>query len=250
MENTTIILGTHNNVSLIRKENGNEMYYSKATGKTAISIRGFARLTGCNPQTISNQAVKLGLGKDLEMFTQQGVQGVKLLMEDELGLLFEAIAKSKIKKETKDKAAQVSAKFVQAGFRLMVLMEVAPEIVAKEAINNITDPAKAREVKLSAEVQEEYLESFHNLQDAGKACGFQAVHHAMLNGHNNKLVGVENGARNKASEIEKKMLKVLQTVEEIKLENNRERYKGNAWFACNSAKKAGTQTAEFLAKTV
>ncbi len=38
---------------------------------------------------------------------------------------------------------------------------------------------------------------------------------------------------------------MIQTAEELKLEANREAYE-NGWHATNSAKKAGTQTAELI----
>lgn len=239
---TNTILGTHNGINLIRKEDGSEFYYSTKTKKTAISLSGFARLVGCNQMSISNLASKLELGKEHQMYTPKGIQAVKLLMEDDLPKIFEAIASSKMKKETKQNAASVSAKFIQAGFRLMVMLEVAPEEVAKEAINHITDTSKAREVKIHAEVQEKYLESFHGLQDAIQKTG---AHHGVINGHNNKLVGIENGARVKADSIQKRALQMIQTAEELKLEANRESY-ANGWHATNSAKKAGTKTAELI----
>ncbi len=175
---TNIILGTHKGINLVRKEDGNEFYYSTRTKKTAISIRGFARLVDASPTTINRIAVTLDLGKEHQMYTPQGIQGVTLLMEEDLPKVFEAIAGSKMKKETKANAAKTSAKFIQAGFRLMVMLEVAPEEVAKEAINHITDSVKAKEVKIHAEVQEKYLESFHGLQDAIQKTG---AHYAVIN---------------------------------------------------------------------
>lgn len=242
MQVTNSILGTHNGINLVRKEDGSEFYYSSKTGKTAMSISGFARLVRCSPATISTLIVRLELGKEHQMYTQQGVRSVRLLMEDDLPKVFEAIASSKMKKETKANAAKVSARFIQAGFRLMVMLEVAPEEVAKEAINHITDTVKAREVKIHAEVQEKYLESFHGLQDAIQKTG---AHYSVINGHNNKLVGIENGTRAKADAIQKRALQMIQTAEELKLEANREAYK-NGWHATNSAKKAGTKTAELI----
>ncbi len=98
----TIVLGTYNGTSLIRKENGDELYYSTVTKKTAIGIKGIARMLGCHPETISNQVVKLALGKEHQMYTGSGIKVVKILLEGELNTLFSAMLKSRVKQQTKD----------------------------------------------------------------------------------------------------------------------------------------------------
>jgi hypothetical protein len=222
------------------------MYYSTKTGKAAIGFKGIARMLGCHPQTVSKQAVNFRLGKELEMYTSQGIRMVNLVMEDELNDLFVAILKSRVKQETKDNILRIQGKYVQAGFRLQVLLEIAPEVVAKEAISHITSTEKAHEVMVSAETQTRYLKEYWGLQDAIQATG---ASHGAINGHNNKLVGVENGTRNKADDIQKTMLVMLQAVEKLKLEANKDRYK-NGHHATNSAKKAGTELAEVLPQII
>ena len=194
-QNTTI-KGIHNGVQLVAKEDGTEMYHSTKTGKCAMNFRGVARMLDCDPKTISNQAVKLGLGKELEMYTTNGIQPVKLIMEDELNDLLEAIRDSKCKKETKQRAKEVQGKCVQAGFRLQVLLEVAPEVVAKEAIDNIKDPDKALKIAEDAYNHGKYLQSHIAINHTTKRNGLKP---GKVVGENNLAVNLPyKGGRNKA----------------------------------------------------
>lgn len=231
------VLGIHNGIQLIQKVDKTEWYYSTKTGKCAMGIKGIARMIGCHPQTVENQGVKLGLGKDLEMYTVSGLQGVKLIMEDELNDLFEGIKNSKCKQTTKDSVTKIQGKYVQAGFRLQVLLEVAPHLVAKEAISRISDPTKAKEVAVAASTQVEYLESFHRLGDAIKSTG---ASYGAIHGHNNKLVKIPNGKRPLATDNQKVLLSMVQSIEKLKLEANQNKYRSGS-EATNSAKKAGSE---------
>jgi hypothetical protein len=200
-------------------------------------------MIGCDSKTVSSQAVKLGLGKDLLMYTVNGVQPAKLIMEDELNDLFEGIKNSKCKQATKDSVTKIQGKYVQAGFRLQVLLEVAPEVVAKEAIGRISDPIKAKEVAATASIQVEYLQSFYTLGDAIKATG---ASYGAIHGHNNKLAEIEDGARPNASNYQKVLLSMVQAIEAKKLESNQDKYR-NGFEATNSAKKAGTELVSAIA---
>jgi hypothetical protein len=250
MDNNIQILGSHKGINLIAKEDGSEFYYSTKTGKCAIGIRGIARLLGCSPRLIHNVVNRLTSGAVVdelmaEVYTQSGIQGVRLILETDLPKILTELSTGKAKKETREAAIKLQETFAHAGFRLMVLLEVAPELVAKEAINLIKSPEKAREVAACAEIQAEYLESYRSLGEAGKACGFEGQHYAQVNGHNNKLVGIPNGDRPKAPNEDKVILKMLQDVEKLKLIKKRKEYK-NAYHAANSACKAGTELAKSI----
>lgn len=246
------ILGTHKGISLVRKEDGSEFYYSTKSCKTAISIRGLARLVGCDAKTVHNAIKSLETRcevnwlKTAEMYTPQGVQGVKLILEEGLPEVLEELTQGRKTAKTKEAAANILKKLAHAGFRLMVLMEVAPEVVAKEAIANIDDPIKARDVAVSAAQQTKYLESFWGLQDAIQKTG---ASHPIVNGHNNKLTGVEKGKRNQADSIQKRMLTILQTAEELMLEQNQATFETGD-RATEAAVTAGTKTAHFIANLI
>jgi hypothetical protein len=200
----TTILGQYKGIKLVVNEDGHEFYYSTKTGKTAIGVKGLARLLSCNTQSISNLGVKLGVTKQHEMYTQQGIQGVNLIMEDDIARVFEYIAKSRMKKETKDRAAQVAAKFLQAGFRLMVMMEVAPEQVAKEAISRIDSPEQAEAIAADAMIQAQLMRSHIAINYEADKNELKA---GKIVGENNLAVGLAySGERHKANDQQKSVL--------------------------------------------
>ena len=239
----TRILGIHNGIQLIVNTDGHELYYSTKTGKTAIGVKGLARILNINSQIVSNAMVKLNVGKELEMYTQQGLRMVKLAMEDEVPKILTHLSGGRHGKKTKRSAVLLQEKLAQAGFRLAVLLEVAPELVAKEAIGRITNIEKAQEVANDAATQVEYLESFHSL---GAQIKRNNAYYGVINGHNNNLTNIPNGGRSKASREQKQNLTILQIMEERCLA------KGNfkdGWHATTAAKGAGTKTMRFIEGT-
>ena len=134
MENSIAILGSHNGFDLIRKDTGEEIYWNKETGKTAIGIRGLARLLNCAPETIARKVVTLNLGLELEMYTRSGLKVVTLVEENDLNKLFSALLDSKVKQETKENVKVVQDKLVQAGFRLGALLQIAQRRLPKKLL--------------------------------------------------------------------------------------------------------------------
>ena len=146
MNNSNNEIGVYKGVKyLVGKWNGQDadFYLSTKTQKTAMSLRGIARMLDCDPKTVQNAGVKLNIVKEAELLTGQGIQGVNFITEDDIIVLLKSIRDSKrIKKETRDNADRIYDTFAQAGFRLMVMLEVAPEQVASEAIDRVTDDQK------------------------------------------------------------------------------------------------------------
>jgi hypothetical protein len=242
MTKSITILGSHNGFDLIRKDTGEEIYWNKETGKTAIGIRGLARLLDCDPKTIARKVVTQNLGLELEMYTTSGLKVVTLVEENDLNKLFSAILDSKVKQETKENVKVVQDKLVQAGFRLGALLQIAPEAVAKEAISRIESSEAAADVADYAVKHKNYLDSFHGLNAAGKACNFKSCHYGQVHGFNNQITGVKNGARDKATRYQKAQLTVIQTMQALKLEENKDNYK-NAYHAVNSARNMAMHSA-------
>ncbi len=206
-----IVKGTHRGINLMVKEDGTEMYYSTKTGKCAMGIKGIARYLGCDVKTISNQAVKFGLGKGHEMYTEQGLRMVNLIMENELNELFTAILKSRCKQSTKDRVLEIQGKYVQAGFRLQVLLEVAPEQVAKEAINHIKDESKLEEVRDHAELHGQYLRSEYALNYEGEKNELKT---GLIKGRNNKACDLPwKGGRSQMNSYTKSKMATMQLMQ-------------------------------------
>lgn len=146
------LVGIHNGIQyLIRESDGVDFYYSTKTGKTAMSMKGIARMLECDYTGIRKQSKYLGIEKQAELLTSRGIRKVYFVVEDDIAELLEAVVNSRMKKETKKKAAEVSKKYIQAGFRLQVLLNVAPQQIAKEAIDRVDNEQELRHIKERAD---------------------------------------------------------------------------------------------------
>ena len=238
------VKGIHRGIKYCINSDGWDFYYSTKSGLTGMSIRGVTRMLDCKFQTISNvvqnlekASVKFRFSEGIEMYTEPGLRSVKLIMEDELPAILEYICTSKrIKKQTRDNALKVQSKFVRAGFRLLALLEVAPEVVAKEAIAKIDDPEAAKEVAEHAVRHHKYIETYHGVHDELKAHGCEGIHHATYNKQVNELIGVPMGKRPKMTQRQKDEMLLVQVHGKLTLQDNAD---VKEWDAVNLAVDAG-----------
>ena len=182
---------------LVRESDGVDFYYNPKTKSTAMSLRGIARMLRCQHNTISKLAGKLNLKKEAELLTRKGLKWVSLVTEDNIADLLEAIAKSRMKKETRNRATEILKKYARAGFKLQVMLEVAPEEVAKEAIRRIDDESKIKEVQQTAQIQQFYIENHHGVNNQLMVHDCEAKHYAGYHSQVNRHLKVPNGQRSK-----------------------------------------------------
>lgn len=202
------VLGTHNGIHLIEKEDGTQMYYSTKSNTCAMNVKGLAKMLNCHPQTALNKLVNLGLGKKAEMYTQYGVKLVNLVHETEIPKLLNGLLESRCKQSTKDRVREVQSSYVQAGFRLQVLLEVAPEVVAMEAINHITDEETLEAVKDHSELHGQYLRSEFALNYEAEENHLKA---GLIKGKNNVALNLPwKGGRSKMSSKQKSAMATTQ----------------------------------------
>jgi hypothetical protein len=225
-------------------KDGLDLYLDAQSGLTGTSINGLARLLGCNPKTVHSVAITLNATKEAEAYTQGGLQGVTLIDEIDIPKILDAIANGKRTSEkNKEAARKVTSNLVRAGFRLMVLLEVAPEQIAAVAIDKITDPIKAQQLADYAADHAKYLDTFWGLSKELKRHGAAPVHYATVNKFNNDLVGINKAERKDMSRGQKNRLTLVQLAEEMKLEKTE---KTTAWNAVNACKNVGKLALEAI----
>jgi hypothetical protein len=233
------LIGVHNGIKyFVRQNDGVDFYYSSKTKLTAMSLRGIARMLGCDVRTVINAGEKLQLGKEAELLTKQGIQSVKFILETEIPQLLKGIIESRAKKETKNRAEEIRDKYVQAGFRLQVLLEVAPEVVAQEAIAKIEDVEILNTLKKQVKIQTEYAKSYHGVLNQLKEHKCNGIHYATYNKKVNEEVNVPTGNRQKMTDKQRLEMILMQTGGELSLMNNPE---PKEWGAVNLALNAGKQ---------
>jgi len=229
-------------------KDGIDLYYNGK--RTGTSINGLSRLIGCNKKTIFSIVERCypNATKNLETITDGGLQGVTLIDEADIPNILQAIIEGKrTSKENKDKAQKVLFKLAQAGFRLFALLEIAPETVAVEAINRVKDTKSAKKVKEHAENHVKYLESYHGEMGELKSCGAEGKHYAIVNAHNNKLVGLKKGQRPSMGDTQKDELTMIQLAEKMALRAKRESNSIHcADHAVAVAKSVGNRTKGYI----
>ncbi len=120
--------------AIAKEKNGIVLYWIEELGIAGIHIRGIARILECDPKTISKQIDGVNFLQHLEaeIVTPGGVQGVNLISETDLAKLLRHITRSKAKPETRDRALDSLEKLAAAGFKLLVMLELAPQKLAEE----------------------------------------------------------------------------------------------------------------------
>lgn len=216
---------------------GFELYYDKQERCVYSSPKGLARWLECNDQTIRNAGSKLQLGKNAEIQMGQGLQSAKLYNSTEVVAILNHLAGSKrVKQQTRDNARNRLTLLATIGNELGAMLAVAPEELANRAINNITTIEQLDDVQEHVSSHRMYLDEYHGLHEELRSRNAQAMHHATINKHNNKLVGVEDGGRPHMDENQKDTMTFVQLAEKMKLRNTKT---FTAWHAVNVAKNAG-----------
>jgi hypothetical protein len=233
------LIGVHNSIKyFVREEDQVDLYYSSKTKLAAMSLRGITRMLGCNIKTVVKVADTLKLGKKAELLTRQGIQPVTFLLETEIAQLLRGIIDSRAKKETKNKAEEIRDKYVQAGLRLQVLLEVAPEVVAQEAISKIDNVETLEKVEQQVKLQTKYVKSYHGVHEQLKEHNCEGIHHASYNKKVNDEIDVPTGNRQKMTDKQRLEMTFMHMGGELSLMNNVE---VKSWGAVNLALNAGKQ---------
>lgn len=216
---------------------GFELYYDKQERCVFSSPKGLARWVDCDPKTIKRLGSSLNLGKTAETLTGQGLRMGTLYTSAEVITILSALIDGKrTKQQTRDNARNRLTLLATIGNELGAMLAVAPEELANRAINNITTIEQLDDVQEHVSSHRMYLDEYHGLHEELRSRNAQAMHHATINKHNNKLVGVEDGGRPHMDENQKDALTFFQLAEKMKLRNTKTY---TAWHAVNVAKNAG-----------
>lgn len=109
------------------------LIYLKEERVAGIHMRGLARLLGCDVSAIKYASVAVSECDILkrEMPTAGGVQGVLFVLEPGVRSILKHIRRGNFAQETKDAAEDLYDRFAEAGFKLYVMLKVAPESIAE-----------------------------------------------------------------------------------------------------------------------
>lgn len=223
---------------------GFELYYDKVNSVLFSSTNCVARWVDCSPTTIKNASVKLGVGKVAEIHTQQGLRMGNLYTSTEVvEILNELSTNNRVKKQTRENAQSRINLLATLGNELGGMLAVAPEELAKKAINHTTTLEQVEEIDNHIQLDRQYKKVYKVLHAELDTRGADGIHHATVNKHNNKLVGVPDGGRPYMDNDQKTKMTIYQLAENLKLEKTST---ANPWQAVNVCKVAGNYMFEAL----
>lgn len=172
-------------VTYTTNENGTVMYYLNDLQTTAVDAYSLSIMFGCSTLIIQDYLAVLGIGEIIDIETTQGNKSILVVLEKDISELINALLESdQVDKET---ILAMQSNYVQAGFGLQILLNVAPGVVAKEAINWMHRIGESSTVREYAEARENYLRSEDALKEEIRMNNLCAD---TVNGHNNKAVSL------------------------------------------------------------
>jgi hypothetical protein len=127
--------------AIAKEKDGIVMYFAEELQREGISQRGLSRLLECNPKTVAVawSCVTPTAIFEAEIVTESGVKTVTLMDGEGVADLLLELVGSKAKVETRNLAKIMSKKLIAAGFKLAVMLELAPEQLAAQAVRNAED---------------------------------------------------------------------------------------------------------------
>jgi hypothetical protein len=121
--------------AIAKEKDGIVLYWCEELQREGISQRGLSRLLECNPATIKNffQGVNQVSIFEAEIITEGGIQGATLVDGEGVADLLLELVGSRAKLETRNLAKAISKRLAAAGFKLAVMLELAPQQLADQA---------------------------------------------------------------------------------------------------------------------
>lgn len=142
-----------------KTKDGVELYWVEELQVAGIHVRGIMQLLQSESDLVHNVITSLeGVRQitilETETITPGGLQGVRLVTESDLPKVLRKIERSKAKESVRDLAGDIRDKLAAAGFKLLVMMELAPEQLAGQSAQRAKAIDGDRVQQLEAEVAE------------------------------------------------------------------------------------------------
>jgi hypothetical protein len=139
--------------AIAKEKDGIVMFWVEELGVAGLHIRGIAQLLECNPKTITQAVTCLTVTQivllEAEILTEQGIRTVTLITETDLPRVLRHIARSKAKAQTRDLADDIRDRLAAAGFKLAVMLELAPQQLKAQVDRHVEE---LEALKLKAEI--------------------------------------------------------------------------------------------------
>jgi hypothetical protein len=120
--------------AIAKEKDGLVLYWVEELQVAGLSFKGLGRLLDCGDQTIANllEGAQVDYGFEAETVTEAGLRPLKLISEIDLSSVLLFTIQSKCKSETRKRAGEALGQLAAAGFKLLVMLELAPKQLAAQ----------------------------------------------------------------------------------------------------------------------
>lgn len=135
--------------AIAKEKDGIVLYWVEELQVAGLSFKGLGRLLQCDDRTVANllQGTEDVVRFEAETVTDGGIQVLNLISESDLTAVLTTAIASKCKAETRKNAAKALSKLAAAGFKLMVMLELAPHQLKAQVDAHVTEVDKLLEIE-------------------------------------------------------------------------------------------------------
>jgi hypothetical protein len=141
--------------AIAKEKDGIVLYWVEELQVAGLHVQGLAKLLQCGADLVSDTIKRLEtVGQvvvlQAETVTTQGLRTVGLVTESDLSKVLRSIERSKAKEETRERAGDVRDQLAAAGFKLMVMLELAPQQLKAQLDAHVLPSTFAEALQLAA----------------------------------------------------------------------------------------------------
>lgn len=135
--------------AIAKEKDGIVLYWVEELNEGGLHLKGLARLLDYDENNL-RKFVKGGVDISIleaEILTPGGVRGVHLYLGSDVAKILRAISRSRISQAVRDRADDIRDNLVSAGFKLAVMLELAPQKLKEQVDAHVSDLNKALEIE-------------------------------------------------------------------------------------------------------
>jgi hypothetical protein len=135
--------------AIAKEKDGIVLYWVEELNEGGLHLKGLARLLDYDENNL-RKFVKGGVDisvLEAEIPTPGGVQGVYLYLGSDVAKILRAISRSKMSQAVRDRADDIRDSLVAAGFKLAVMLELAPHKLKEQVDQHVTEADKLIELE-------------------------------------------------------------------------------------------------------
>ncbi len=159
--------------AIAKEKDGIVMFWVDELDEGGLHLKALAKLLDCDAGNLGKfiKTVYLVEGLEAELLTVSGFKTVYLYKGTDLAKILRAIERSKMAQVVKDRAGDLRDQLAASGFKLAVMLQLAPEKLAAQAQAHVDKEIRLQELKLQTAKLVGDLSTMHGKELAMAAIG-------------------------------------------------------------------------------